>query len=209
MPTKRSQIAVLACVPLSVLTPVILSAAASAAVGIHAVDWGDVSVPGAVCHAPHAIRLHQGSATINAPAGLGTSRVVARETTVVFGRLQGAREDAAAVNVSCSTPGGTADGELADSWVIYRSHGSALRILGTLAPEQPAETGLPHVPYFDVDSGGITLHRGTITVRELWYATGDATCCPSETATTVWAVGPHGKLTATSTTPSTRTGTGS
>ena len=211
MPTKRNQIAVLVCaLPalLAVFAPSVLSAAASATTQIHLVDWKDVSVPGVVCEAPHAIRLRNGSATINSPAGLVTmtSRVVARETTVVFGNLEGDRDDAAAVNVSCSSPGGTADGEIADSWVIYRSQGSALRILGTLAPKQPAETGLPHVPYFDISSGGLTLRPGRITVREVWYGAGDATCCPSEAATTVWTVGHRGALTAISTTTSTRPG---
>jgi hypothetical protein len=212
MATRKSLTALLACVfPALLMTGIsgVSPAAASAVTKIHSVDWGDAAVPGAVCDAPHQIRLHNGSDMINAPPRLvaRTSRVVVREATVAYGHVQGDRDDTAAVNVSCATTAGTADGEIADSWVIYRTHGRSLRTIGILTTQQPAAADLPHVPYFDVGPGGIVIRPGSITVHEVWYDPSDATCCPSRAATTVWTVGRHGALVATSTTASTRPGT--
>lgn len=212
MGTRNSLMALLAGVLLALLMPGTSGdapAAASAATKIHSVDWDNAAVPGAVCDAPHKIRLHNGSATINTPPGLvaTTSRVVVREATVAYGDVQGNRDDLAAVNVSCASTAGTADAEIADSWVIYRARGRSLRAVGILTPRQPAAAGLPHVPYFDVGPSGIVLRPGRITVREVWYDPSDATCCPSRAATTVWSVGRRGALTAISTTASIRSGT--
>jgi hypothetical protein len=212
MATRKSLMALPAGLLLALLmtgTSADSPAAASAATKIHSVDWENTAVPGAVCDAPHKIRLHNGSATIITPPGLvaTTSRVVVREATVAYGDVQGNRDDTAAVNVSCASTGGTADAEITDSWVIYRARGHSLRTLGILTSRQPEATGIPHVPYFDVGPGGIILRPGRITVREVWYDPNDATCCPSRAATTVWTVGRHGALTPRSTTASTRSGT--
>jgi hypothetical protein len=156
--------------------------------GVHSVDWGRVTIPGAVCAAPHAITLRDGKATIAAPSGVSGDRphVLVESSKVRYGSLTGSSGREAALNVSCSSTGGTADGQLADSWVIYSTAGGSLRQIGTLVPQQPSSSSPPPVPYFDHGADGITMQRGDVTVHEVWYRTDDATCCPSITATTVW-----------------------
>jgi hypothetical protein len=176
--------------------------AASGSLGIQSIHWRDVSVPGAVCHTAHPIHLHNDRAVIDSPPQLAarSSRLVVQESRVVYGDLNGNGEDAAGVLVSCSTTAGTADGQLADSWVIFTADGGSRRVVGTLAPRQPANPGLPHRPYFDDGSAALRIDPGSITVHEAWYGLNDATCCPTMGATTVWTFA-HGALTAVSTTP--------
>jgi hypothetical protein len=178
------------------------SVAASGSLRIQSIRWSDVSVPGAVCHAAHPIHLRNDRAVIGSPPQLAarSSRLVVQESGVVYGDLNGNGEDAAGVLVSCSTTAGTADGQLADSLVIFTADGGSLRVVGTLAPRQPANPGLPHGPYFDDGSGALRIDPGSMTVHEVWYGPNDATCCPTMRATTVWAFA-HGSLTAVSTTP--------
>src|ERR1035437_3418035 len=116
---------------------------------IHSVDWGDVTVPGAVCDARQAIKLNAGKATINTPPGVvaGTPSVIIEESGVTYGNLSGTGQDDAAVNVWCTNTGGTADGQIADSWVIFTAHVGSLRVIGTLVPQQPSNATLPHVAY--------------------------------------------------------------
>jgi hypothetical protein len=70
MATRKSLMALPAGLLLALLmtgTSADSPAAASAATKIHSVDWENTAVPGAVCDAPHKIRLHNGSATIITP----------------------------------------------------------------------------------------------------------------------------------------------
>ncbi len=160
---------------------------ATHAVRIHSVDWGDVAVPGSVCDGSEPIQLRAGRATVDAPPALhaGTPRVTVSASHPVYGNLTGAGQDEAAVNVWCDDTTGTADGQLADSWVIYNADSGSLRVLGTLTPAPAAAAGV-HVSYFDTGPGGITMAPGKITATELSYGPEDATCCPSVRTTGVW-----------------------
>jgi len=151
-----------------------------------AVAWPDVTVPGAVCGAPGALHLHDGSAMVASPPALhaGTAEVVARLGTVVDGTLAGA--PVAAVRVSCATTSGTADGQLDDSWVIYGVVAGTLRVLADLQPRQPAGAPAPHAPTFAAGTGALRWSGDQLVVQELWWAPGDATCCPTLRASTVW-----------------------
>lgn len=93
----------------------------------------------------------------------------------------------AAVNVWCTNTGGTAEGQIRNSWVIFSGTVGTVHALGVLLPRQPTTAKAPHVPYFDATPGGITIRPHKVTVHELWYSANDATCRPSIRATTVWA----------------------
>lgn len=153
------------------------------------VDWDDVEVPGAVCDASQPIQMSKGNATIPTPAGVnaGTPQVdVSEWSSVVYGNLYGTGQNVAALNVFCANTGGTADGQVQDSWVIFADTAGTLQTLTTLTPQQPSTPGF-HVPIFDYDPGGIEIQPGQITVKEAWYGPSDMTCCPTGQATTVWA----------------------
>lgn len=171
------------------------------ALKIQSVNWPDIEVPGSVCKSAEPIELHAGTATIATPAGLnaGTPQVVISESKVEYGDLNGSGQDDAAVNLWCANTGGTADGQLMDSWVIYTAETGTLGVVGILVPQQPASPNLPHVAYFDTDPGGLAMQPGTITVKEVWYGPNDPTCCPSIMASTKWTFA-HGALKATGTT---------
>ncbi|MGO9583818.1 MAG: hypothetical protein ACLP36_13550 [Acidimicrobiales bacterium] len=169
---------------------------------IGSVDWRNVTLPGSVCGASGPIRLRQGRATIAAPQGVqaATNQVlISGGSDVVYGELQSGGQDVAALDVWCTNSGGTAEGQIENSWVIYSVASGTLRVLGTLVPRQPSSPKPPHVPYFESDPKGILIQPGSITVHELWYASGDGTCCPSIRATTVWTYA-DGVLRPTSTT---------
>ena len=78
---------------------------------------------------------------------------------VRYGDIDGDRPDDAAVNVWCDNGSGTADGQLADAWVIFAEGGSNLVVLGVLTPKQRYNPDV-HVPYFDGDPEGASRwHR--------------------------------------------------
>jgi hypothetical protein len=156
---------------------------------LRAVRWTSVSVPGDVCPGRSApIQLSGGKATIPAPKGVQSpTGLTVSEARHVFGDLYGAGHDVAALDVWCSGAHGSAASQFEDSWVIYTVSGGTVQPITTLTPQQPSyERQGVHVPYFDDSPGGISIAHGTITVHELWYSSGNATCCPSEHVTTVW-----------------------
>jgi hypothetical protein len=78
-----------------------------------------------------------GSATIPAPAGhsFGTPDDLIEEYQVFYGSLESG-EDVAALSVWCSNTGGTADGQIENSLVIYTWASGRLTVLSTLTPPQ-------------------------------------------------------------------------
>jgi hypothetical protein len=130
----------------------------------------------------------------------GTPQVrVDASPRAVYGNLNGAGQDEAALNVWCNNTGGMADGQLKNTWVIFSADSGRLRAIGTLVPQQmsgPSE----HIPYFDTAPGALTIVSKTITVHELAYGSADPTCCPSVRSTTVWTYA-NGTLRPTATTP--------
>jgi len=159
-------------------------------VDLRSVDWSDLTVPGSVCHLPAPVALRDGQATVAAPASLhaGTPDVViGAALPPTFGDLLGTGIDnSAALLVSCANTGGTADGQLAFTWLVYEATPSGPRMIGALTPQEPSDILAGHVAYFDSLSGGVTIAPGAISVDELWYGPSDPTCCPSGRATTTW-----------------------
>jgi hypothetical protein len=159
-------------------------------VAFASVDWDDIEVPGLVCDTSQAIQLSQGKATIPTPVGVnaGTPQVDIFEwSSVVYGNLYGTGQNVAALDVWCSNTGGTADGQVQDSWVIFADRSGTLRTLAVLTPQQPSVAGF-HVAIFGNEPGDIEIQPGQITVHEGWYGPNDETCCPTGLATTVWMV---------------------
>ncbi len=180
-------------------TTVAATTTTSSSLAIETVDWKSVSLPGSVCGSSQPIHLQSGQATVASSRFPGTTTVHVSSATVVYGDLTGRGQDEAALNVWCDNGSGTADGQLANSWVVFSGATGTLQVIGTLTPQQPSNPNSPHVAYFNVTAGGIVVAPGKITVHELWYGSQDPTCCPSVQATTVWTYA-DGHLVHTSTT---------
>jgi hypothetical protein len=167
---------------------------------LQSVAWANVTVPPEVCPGlSQPVKLMAmtdsggafGAATIPAPAGhqFGTPDDLIQEYETSFGSL-GPGENVAALFVWCSKTGGTADGQIENSLVIYSRVSGQLTVLSTLTPPQLSDDGI-HAPYFDGSAGGITISNGSITTKELFSGGQDAVCCPSGRATTVWTFNGH------------------
>lgn len=145
------------------------------------VDWSNVALPGAVCGTGQLIQLHKGSTTVSGPADGWWAGVVVQLSGESYGELAPGRE-AASVLVQCNNGGGTADGQLAFTDVVFSASGDSLHVLGVLTPQQPLIVPASHVPII----GAGHLSRGEIVVPEYWYGQYDATCCSTGRARTTW-----------------------
>jgi hypothetical protein len=150
---------------------------------LRAVDWGNAVIPASVCGAAQPIHLSNGQAVVDSTRWPDFPRVHVTLGPVQYGNLGGDAHQEAAVDIWCDNGGGTADGQLADTWVIFADDASSPRVIGALIPQQPPNPNTPHVPYFD---GDLQMLPGRIITHELWYSPADGTCCPSGRATTVW-----------------------
>jgi hypothetical protein len=151
------------------------------------VDWGSVTLPGSVCGASKPIRLHGGRAFVSpiphrfAHAlfyGKRGVTVDAAPEAVVYGHLDTTSNDAG-LNVNCNNGGGTADGNLLWSWVIFAVHGGKPSVVGILTPQVQLPHELPTLLE-------IVIEHRTIVVHEAFYGPHDGTCCSSGRATTIW-----------------------
>ena len=154
----------------------------SATLDIHKADWGEVTVPAAVCGGSHPIRLHKGRAVVDSLRWPSWPRVsiYAGWNPVAYGNLDAVGQDEAALVVGCSNGGGTAAGYLAYAQVIFTTAGNSLRVIGVVTPQQPRNANrLPTLLT-------VKIRRGKVLAREAWYGPNDGTCCPSGRTTTVW-----------------------
>lgn len=156
---------------------------------LHAVDWRKVALPGAVCGSSRPIRARN--------YGDGPEAFIHADVDLLwwnpvwvyswgrprFGDLDGDGRDEAALQVVCANGGGTADGQLAFSDVIFKALGKTLRVVGIVTPRQPPlDLDKTHVPLSLVSAIG----RGRVVVSEAWYGRYDGTCCASGRARTIW-----------------------
>lgn len=168
--------------------------AAAAPLNLHRVNWRDVSLPGSACDASGTIRLHDGAGSIRPVPSRWAGDIFRPSDTVTvgaslpdYGDLLGADGDVVGISVDCNNGGGTADGVLLNSFVIFRALSGHLSVVGVIKPQvQPAEV-LPTDLL-------ISIHRGSVTVREGFYGPMDATCCSTGRSTTTWTYS-HGRLT--------------
>ncbi|MGW0753316.1 hypothetical protein [Streptomyces sp. NPDC002587] len=146
---------------------------------LRTVDWAKTPVPGDVCAVPGLVRFdEQGQAW-------ATSRTWGRvlveiSPEVDYGDIDGDGRDEAAVTVGCHNGGGTGGGRLAWGGVVFGRSGGDLAVIGTITTRQR----LPQTSATQIEKMQIAPQQ--VVVYEKWYRRGDATCCPSGTATTVW-----------------------
>jgi hypothetical protein len=98
-----------------------------------------------------------------------------------FGDLDGDGHTEAALDVMCSNDGGTADGQLISSSVIFSATGKSLRVVGVISTTQPFAAYVPHIPMV-----AATVKTGKVIGWETWYGPEDGTCCASGRAKTIW-----------------------
>jgi hypothetical protein len=157
-----------------------------AALDVRALDWRKVALPGGVCGSSRPIRPPRRDleAFIRPDVNLlwWNPVWVYSWSHPVFGDIDADGRDEAALQVVCANGGGTADGQLAFSAVIFKLAGSSLRVLGIIRPRQPAFAPADHVPVMDVTA----LRPGRIVTTEAWYGPYDGTCCGSGRARTTW-----------------------
>jgi hypothetical protein len=103
--------------------------------------------------------------------------------------LDGDGRDEAALSVVCTNGGGTADGQIRFTWVVFRGRPGRLQALAVIAARQRNNRSI-HVPLLGLP---VTIWRGGVTVPEAWYGPYDATCCSSGRAETIWKL-KKGKL---------------
>lgn len=151
--------------------------------GLRAIDWNNAVIPASVCGATQPIHLRNGEAVVDSARWPDFPRVHVTLGRAQYGDLGGDAHQVAAVDVWCDNGGGTADGQLAETWVIFTGDASGPRVIGALTPQQPPNPDTPHVPYF---GEALQMLPGRIVTDELWYGPADGTCCPSGRATTVW-----------------------
>lgn len=151
------------------------------------------TVPGAVCGSPSLLVLRHGVAlapTTRWPEdelhGGGGGEVQVFGYGPVRGNLAGGLP-VQVVNVSCTNGGGTADGELSDSLVVFDVAKRPPAVVGILDPGVASGRGLLP-PTFDDQPGGVSVQPGRLVAQQVFYGPQDATCCPSGKATTVWRV---------------------
>jgi len=145
------------------------------------VDWKSLSVPSGACDTGHSVRLVNGSATAASRHWPGVRQVELYLDQESYGEL-GAGASAAAVDVWCSGPGGMADDQLADVWVIYTANAGHLQLIGVVSARAPATKPGVHTSVI----GAVNFRRGAIVADEAWYKPSDPTCCPSGRATSTW-----------------------
>jgi hypothetical protein len=163
-------------------------AAIAATFDIHKVNWAGVTLPGAACDASKPIHLRHGKAFITPiPRRWSRDRFYSKGLTVgsasdavVFGNLAGSGEDDAGLNVDCNNGGGTADGALLYSWVIFSGRAGRLSVVGVVTPRVQPHEVLPTILTIAIAPGKIVAH-------EYFYGPDDETCCATGRATTTWA----------------------
>jgi hypothetical protein len=157
---------------------------------LHAVDWKRVVLPGGACGSTHPIRPWR-------RAGSGSEAFIHPDVDLlwwnpvwvyswekpIFGDLDGDGRDEAALSVDCANGGGTADGQLGFSVVVFKAVGTSLRVAGIVRPQQPLTPSIGHVPIVAT----VRFERGSVIAPEVWYGPYDGTCCGSGRAQTTWA----------------------
>jgi hypothetical protein len=147
------------------------------------VKWSEASLPARVCGGRGVIHLHDGQANIRSERWSRFPRVrISVSGAVTYGDIDGDGHADAVVPVWCDNGSGTADGQLAESLVVFKADGGEGRsVLGIVPTTQPKILDV-HPAYF----ARARIARNEVSVDELWYGPQDMTCCPSGRVTTVW-----------------------
>lgn len=167
----------------------------TSALDLHKVDWANATLPGAVCGAPHPIHLHHGKAFVSPIPhrfshadfyGEHGVTVSAGPKADAYGDLTSSGTEDAGLNVVCTNGGGTADGQLLWSWVIYSDRGAKPSVLAVVFPRVQLPKEMPTLLQ-------IAMRPGKLTAHEYFYGPYDGTCCSTGRAITIWTY-THGAL---------------
>jgi hypothetical protein len=157
---------------------------------LHALDWKHVALPGGACGSSRPIGPWR-------RAGSGVAAFIHPDVNLlwwnpvwvyswekpIFGDVDGDGRDEAALSVVCANGGGTADGQLAFSVVVFKAVGNSLHVVGIVRPRQPLTPEIGHVPLVTT----VKIEHGRVVAPETWYGPHDGTCCGSGRARTTWA----------------------
>jgi hypothetical protein len=153
-----------------------------------ATGWDGICVPGDFCAVPGTIRIPK-DGTVVESTKYREAHISASDDDRIRGDVDGDGRDEAAIYLYCHTGSGVAAGRIAVAYAIVSQRNDQLTVPGVVTAQKQDPDLMP------TSFKSLTLERGKITAVEQWYRSPDPTCCPSGTATTVWTVGPDGKLT--------------
>ena len=176
---KHIRLIIAAVAALITASGLTVSAAAAQALTTHAVNWGDVTIPGQLCKVSSPIHLHNGRAFVR-HSGFGMALDIFSTVNARGNLARGL--PVTALQVWCDNTGGTADGQLAEGIMVFDRPGGKPHLLGTLTPQLKGNPML-HIPFIAVSHIESTGH---VAVKEYFYNSVDPTCCPSGRATTLW-----------------------
>ncbi|WP_069174080.1 hypothetical protein [Streptomyces griseus] len=164
-------------------SPTITSMTGPAAIGpapadLRDTDWAHVPVPGAFCDVPGLVRLDAAGEATATSRTWGPVRIM-RGRTAYYGDSVGDTRDEAAIYLACDDGGRTQNQGIAVGYAVFGHAGGNLTVVGTITPQQVSSS-------YGTALTDVEFARGRITVREKFYRTGDAHCCPGGDATTVW-----------------------
>jgi hypothetical protein len=145
------------------------------------VDWSSATLPGDFCDIDGLVKFKD-------QYSIAKSRTWGKVLVAVFPEetqycdLDADGQDEAAVNVDCDTGGGTGGSQVASGYVVVRAVSGILVSVGTITPKHERPDG----PSTRLEKARFS--REHITVRELFYRSSDANCCPSGEADTTWTL---------------------
>jgi hypothetical protein len=140
----------------------------------------DAMVPGTYCGAPSVVHLSHSDGWATS-SQWGQVELSTGDQGVVYGDLLGNGSKDGAVDVACTTGGGTSSSVLADEYAVFDYTSGSPKLIGAITPQQPSDTDA-HPPFFE----SVTIRSGRIVANEHWFRSADLTCCPSGRATTTW-----------------------
>ncbi|MFD9702870.1 hypothetical protein [Lentzea sp. NPDC059081] len=145
------------------------------------VDWLRVRIPAAFCGVDDPVEFADGKANATSTTWGEVGLWLSTDNYVRYGDIDADGRDEAALDVGCDNGGGTASSELAFGFVVVRSAGGKLELVGEIATTTMRDDAT-HVPLLTDPR----FEKGVITVKELWYRPSDANCCPSGASLTRW-----------------------
>lgn len=140
--------------------------------------WSDITISARFCGIDDTVQLSAGDANARSTTW-GEVQVHAYPDNAA---LNGAAGSLVAKQVMCANFGGTASGDIAYAYLLFKVDGPTTRILAELPAQQPRLGEHPTMVTSISGSGE------TFTVDESWYKIDDANCCPSGRAQTDWRV---------------------
>ncbi|MEV5726483.1 hypothetical protein AB0N50_11815 [Streptomyces pharetrae] len=145
---------------------------------LRTLDWTKVPAPGEFCGVPGLVRFDANGEARATSTVWGLVRISRSGRHITYGDTDGDHRDEAVVYIGCDDNGATQNTQLAAGYVVYAHVGEKLAAIGSITPQKAGE--------YSTALAGAEFAPGRIIVHEKWWRPGDAHCCPSGDATTVW-----------------------